>query len=580
MKGRFTFIRLMLLGIFILGSGNLYAVDFFNSKGVVVSSDGELYLGYDILSDGTVEITGLYNSNQTNLANNAAAAFVYHLYDIEITIPAEVENDGKTYKVSKIKTGAFFANFEATASITGLSMIDKMDLSHATNLKTIEENACRYLKGVDGTTLKLPHGLETIGKNAFTNTDFEVVDIPETVMSISDDAFNDMDQLKRMTMRWYIIPSGISDNLFKKSATLGKKGILPNKIGYFFVPLISKQWYEKYFAALSKSHDKDYIVRTYVTNDLTSKGFDVVTNKDTDEGGHWGTMSTTVNMRIPEGITAYIVTGCNVDDGTVTVKEVANGNGESFESGIIFKTTKYYGCVPPGSYLICSSEENDDALFYEYTSVYDEDYLNWKLSDDELKTNLLDHYLIYISEDEERTAEGLTSKNIDADYGYHMCYRGSNIRTITDAGKPVDSDETYSDNTNFLVFARYKGDDWDSSKKNYRFGFCYQNRRWWDATHKNDKETYPDGSCVLSTNCKAFLPIESSSNEVKNKLSTLSAFNLVLDESESTDTTDGVEEVDNNDKKDESIFDFFKRRLKDIPQRGFYIKGGKKYYRR
>ena len=110
--------------------------------------------------------------------------------DTEIVIPEKV--DGKNVvKIERFLFGQELINPNTT--------ITSVDMSKATKLKTIGDNAFRYCSALNSITI--PDGVETIGKSAFSDcSSLKSIAIPNSVTSIGDWAFSDCSSLKSIAI--------------------------------------------------------------------------------------------------------------------------------------------------------------------------------------------------------------------------------------------------------------------------------------------------------------------------------------------------------------------------------------------
>jgi len=565
----------MMLALLMCASINAFAddsgeFDFALTDGCSrASSEKNVYLGYKISESASdeVEVTGCYwyakpvwhskgYYNVTGETFQSVTNFpAYLTYQIYIDLPATVTYNGKTYKVTSLAEKCF----------AEVLQIKELNFEEATNLKTIGRKACYGLSGVSGNA-NLQSGLTTIGYRAFYGSNYTHIDIPETVTSIGKEGFADMDKMRDVTLRWYTIPTGVSDDFISDCAMLEKaSNSILGGLGYIYVPLIARDWYYAYFKKYYESFwnwavadQSDPRVRAFETANLTNAG--ATPNINGENGsGYWATLSTDRKLVVPEGVTAYIITdidttlctdGSNTE-GQVTLTQAAKGGEKQ-------------GSILAGAYLLYSESEISDAYFQEYTSQ-NSDYKK-TMDSDVLKTNILNANITQIESDRARIAEGLTSKNI-GNYGATMAARGTEKYVYVNDTTYTTDGTKYNDNARFYVLAKYKGPNYAQDGIKY-FGFCYQNKKWWDEEYKSGEE----GSAAYITNCRAFLAVDIESADA---VSNISALNFVLDNSEAT----GITEVNAETKTvvKEGIYDLAGRRLQSIPEKGMFIMNGKKY---
>ena len=185
MKHHLRFLGLTAMALFV--GQSLWAYDF------VV--DG-IYYNIKSADDLTVEVT--YET--TN----------YRTYSGEVTIPEEVTNDGKVYRVTGIGENAFYDCSGLTKIVlpANLKTIGKASFLRCFNLATVDfpdgitsigENAFYYCSNI--TSVKIPAGVTQISSFAFKNcTKLESITFHEGVVKIGRDAFYDCEALTSVSL--------------------------------------------------------------------------------------------------------------------------------------------------------------------------------------------------------------------------------------------------------------------------------------------------------------------------------------------------------------------------------------------
>lgn len=136
-----------------------------SSIGDTTSTDSTvLPLAFSITSDSTAEVSSFHTCHQ-------------HQNLDSISIPAEIQIEGKKYNVTSIGSSAFY-------KCPGLTSINIPEGVTSIGSSTFEE--CRSLKSIS-----IPEGLTNIGEHAFSFCrSLKSIDIPESVTSIGNYAFS------------------------------------------------------------------------------------------------------------------------------------------------------------------------------------------------------------------------------------------------------------------------------------------------------------------------------------------------------------------------------------------------------
>lgn len=126
----------------------------------------------------------------------------------EITVPATVSYEGKTYRVTAIAAEAFYFNSKTT-SITlpeGLETIDNAAFFFASGLTSlnlpdsIRSIGAMALNGVSKAPLTIPASVEFIGDSAFSGSGVVDGDLPEGLTYLGDKAFSNCTGLTSITL--------------------------------------------------------------------------------------------------------------------------------------------------------------------------------------------------------------------------------------------------------------------------------------------------------------------------------------------------------------------------------------------
>jgi len=370
---------MMMLALIVMCASNAFAGEIYNRTGLKINKNGSYswWLGYDYdESSKTATLKGLYYEYQFTKWSDVEykQATIVPGADLEITIPATIDVDGTSYAVTAIGEEAFTRKV-TSITYNSLKQITKVDFSQATNLKTIGKNAFRYLTEVSG-AVNLPYGVTSIGETAFYNSDFTSVDIPETVMTIGSDAFKKMDYLENVTLHWYVIPSGVNGNFLEDCAYLDECSI-----NYpVYVPLISQEWYTKFFTNYDKKlvGSKSYAVVAYYDAKFVKKNVTSCTLGD----GNWSTVCFDRPMKVPAGVTVYAITEVDTaaysgqeeggdQEGTGTLELVAS------EGDALYAGAYLLNCSDVKSVAKCGAETASAARFYEVSDGKKQASGNW-----------------------------------------------------------------------------------------------------------------------------------------------------------------------------------------------------------
>lgn len=126
----------------------------------------------------------------------------------EITVPATVSYEGKTYRVTAIAAEAFYFNMKTT-SITlpeGLETIGGSAFFFASGIKTlhipdsVKTIGSMAFSGVSNAPLNIPASVEFIGDSAFSGSGVVNGDLPEGLTYLGDKAFSNCTGLTSITL--------------------------------------------------------------------------------------------------------------------------------------------------------------------------------------------------------------------------------------------------------------------------------------------------------------------------------------------------------------------------------------------
>lgn len=163
-----------------------------------MAQDGEsAYGSYDFVAGGIYYDILSQDGDRPTCAVSDADQYSY--YKGDVTIPEQVEHDGKTYTVTAIGTGAF-DNCTELISVSVPNTVTK-----------IFDNAFSTT-GI--TEIELPSSLETIGVNAFYGSHLTSITIPNSVTSVGTGVLSGCGNLKTVVI-------GNSLKTISQSAFLG-----------------------------------------------------------------------------------------------------------------------------------------------------------------------------------------------------------------------------------------------------------------------------------------------------------------------------------------------------------------------
>ncbi len=139
---------------------------------------------------GSVKVGGVnYNLNTDNRTAEVASGW----YTGNIVVPANVEYEGVTYKVTAVGQEAFYYN-------DGL-----LSVTLPNTVTTIGDDAFSYNRDLENVTLG--NAVVTIGASAFMGTGLTEIVLPKTVQSIGSFAFSSSTKLVKITCKMTNLPT-------------------------------------------------------------------------------------------------------------------------------------------------------------------------------------------------------------------------------------------------------------------------------------------------------------------------------------------------------------------------------------
>lgn len=230
-----------------------------------------------------------------------------------LTFPEAVYKPGETepYTITKIAMGIFDGNWgswSASGTITlifpsSLETIEWMAFAHAYGVDVVDLSKCTKLKELVGlnfhrgtiSKLYLPEGIERIGGRTFDDNKLESLDLPSTINELGSWAFADNRKLKVVNLRK--LPA---------------------------VPIVSST-----YSPFINTHPD---LKIYVNTDLsasyaTATGWSNEIGKyvetiDMNASGYTTFYLENENFKVPDGCTAYIITGVT-PSGSLTTPDQA-----------------------------------------------------------------------------------------------------------------------------------------------------------------------------------------------------------------------------------------------------------------
>ena len=218
-----------------------------------------------------------------------------------LTFPEAVYKPGETepYTITKIAIGIFDGNWGSWSGATGtitltfpssLETIEWMAFAHAYGVDVVDLSKCTKLKELVGlnfhrgtiSKLYLPEGIERIGEHIFDDNKLESLDLPSTINELGSYAFDKNRKLKVVNLRK--LPA---------------------------VPIVSST-----YSPFINAHPD---LKIYVNTDLsasyaTATGWSNEIGKyvetiDMNASGYTTFYLENENFKVPDGCTAYIITG-------------------------------------------------------------------------------------------------------------------------------------------------------------------------------------------------------------------------------------------------------------------------------
>ncbi len=244
---------------------------------------------YGILSEDELTAEVVYNNGA---------------YEGDVTIPARVTNDGKTYTVTALHNQAFFqcTNLYAVSIPATVTDLGQYTFSGCTNLASVE----------------LPEGLTTIPNGAFYGcTALSAVTLPSSVEAIGDYGFSNCSSLKQINM-----PSALT--------WLGKAALMGTALEEFDVPQGVTEL-SPYVLALTTNlskvtlHDGLIAIRECaLQGNTTIKTIVLPTHLEVIEASAFAQCIALEDITIPDGITA-LPEKCFYND--MDLKRIVVGSG-------------------------------------------------------------------------------------------------------------------------------------------------------------------------------------------------------------------------------------------------------------
>ena len=248
-----------------------------------------------------------------------------------LTFPEAVYKPGETepYTITKIATAIFDGNWgswSASGTITlifpsSLETIEWMAFAHAYGVDVVDLSKCTKLKELVGlnfhrgtiSKLYLPEGLETIKNRIFDDNRLDSIEIPSTIKRIEGWAFGDNPTLKFVDMR--------------KVPTVPIQSSVPGS------PFANANADLKIYVNTDLS--ASYATATGWSNEIGK----YVETIDMNASGYTTFYLENENFKVPDGCTAYIITGIT-PSGSITTPD--NAIVKAFGAGkIIPKQTGF-----------------------------------------------------------------------------------------------------------------------------------------------------------------------------------------------------------------------------------------------
>lgn len=246
-------------------------------------------ISYGILSEDELTAEVVYNNGA---------------YEGDVTIPARVTNDGKTYTVTALHNQAFFqcANLYAVSIPATVTDLGQYTFSGCTNLASVE----------------LPDGLTTIPNGAFYGcTALSDVTLPQSVETIGDYGFSNCSSLKQINM-----PSALT--------WLGKAALMGTALEEFELPQGVTQLSPYVLALTTKlskvtlHDDLTAICECALQGNTAIKTIVLPANLEVIEASAFAQCVALEDITIPDGVTA-LPEKCFYND--MNLKRIVIGSG-------------------------------------------------------------------------------------------------------------------------------------------------------------------------------------------------------------------------------------------------------------